>query len=148
MTEKDPLGLSQHAPGAKLDAGKVRAALVLDGFSRALWAVSEVGTFGANKYTDNGWMSVGNGLSRYADAAARHKLKRAAGEENDPDSNLKHLAHEAWNVLAQLELLLRKEQDGKDNNAQGVQSKSPRDIFQEETQRTEGPFESGLVLRD
>lgn len=34
--ESDPHGKSQHDPGAKLDAGKLRAALVLGGFANAL----------------------------------------------------------------------------------------------------------------
>ena len=47
--------------GIKLDNGKNRLGLVLDGFSHALWLVRCVGTFGANKYTDNGWQEVKNG---------------------------------------------------------------------------------------
>ena len=108
--EEDPNGKSPNEPGAKLDAGKVRVGLVMDGFARALWAVSEVGTFGARKYAENGWMSVPNGIARYHDAAARHDLKMAMGETHDKDSDLLHLAHKAWNVLAELELRLRDEQ--------------------------------------
>jgi len=106
MPEQDPNGLNAHQPGAKLDAGKVRAGLVLGGFSRALWAVSEVGTFGARKYTDNGWRSVENGIDRYTDAMARHLLLEAMGHCTDPDSELLHAAHTAWNALARLELML------------------------------------------
>lgn len=105
--ETDPNGLDPHAPGAKLDAGKVRPDLILDGFSLALWAVAEVGTYGAKKYTENGWASVDRGEIRYRAAAGRHRLKRAR-ESHDPDTQLLHLAHEAWNVLAELELHLRK----------------------------------------
>ena len=54
--ELDPNGKDPHAPGAKLDQGKIRMGLVMGGFARALLAVGEVGTFGANKYSDNGWM--------------------------------------------------------------------------------------------
>lgn len=103
MTEKDPAGIDQHAPGAKLDQGKPRAALVIGGFARALMEVSKVGTFGANKYTDNGWKEVPNAEARYRDAGVRHLLYRMAGAEIDPDSHLSHLAHQAWNVLAELE---------------------------------------------
>ena len=46
---------AQHEPGAKLDSGKIRPSLVLGGFARALAEVSAVGTFGAEKYSDNGW---------------------------------------------------------------------------------------------
>jgi hypothetical protein len=108
--EADPTGRPANAPGAKLDAGKVRPALVLRGFARALWKVSEVGTFGARKYTDNGWVEVPNGEERYADAQMRHFLKDAMGEAVDADSNIEHLAHEAWNALAKLDLALRRKE--------------------------------------
>lgn len=105
--EADPHGLDPHAPGAKLDAGKIRPDLIIDGFSMALWAVAEVGTHGAAKYTEGGWQHVEEGVKRYRAAAGRHRLKRAR-ESHDQDSKLLHLAHEAWNVLAELELTLRK----------------------------------------
>jgi len=105
-TEKTPDGIDQHAPGAKLDAGKLRPALVLDGFANALLAVVKVGTDGAAKYTDNGWREVTNGFQRYSDAEGRHRLYRAAGETHDKLSGSLHLAHEAWNALAKLELYL------------------------------------------
>jgi hypothetical protein len=105
--ELDPTGIDQHTAGAKLDAGKVRPDLVLGGFARALWEVSRVGTFGSMKYTDNGWMLVANGEARYADAGMRHYLKKHMGETHDPDSDLHHLAHEAWNALAKLDLHIR-----------------------------------------
>lgn len=108
--QADPNGLDQHSPGAKVDAGKLRAGLVLGGFSRALQAVAAVGTFGANKYTDNGWMSVPNGQARYTDALFRHLLTEAAGEALDPESNLHHAAHAAWNALARLDLMIREQE--------------------------------------
>ena len=107
--EEDPSGLDQHSPGAKLDQGKPMVSLVLGGFARALMEVAKVGTFGAKKYTPNGWMSVANGIDRYSDAKARHQLYEAMGEEHDPDSGLLHAAHEAWNALAVLELKLREQ---------------------------------------
>lgn len=111
MSEHTPDGLSQHEPGAKVDAGKIRAHLVLGNFPRALEAVSEVGTFGANKYTDNGWLDVQNAQERYCDALLRHYLKKQKGEDIDSDSGLLHDAHLAWNALATLELRLRAEED-------------------------------------
>ena len=103
----DPNGIDQHAPGAKLDNGKPRHGLVLGAFAGALTEVAKVGTFGANKYSDNGWMSVPNGLARYTDAMLRHHFAEAGGEELDDDSGLRHAAHRAWNALAVLELALR-----------------------------------------
>ena len=107
--EVDPSGLDQHSPGAKLDHGKPMVSLVLGGFARALMEVAKVGTFGAKKYTPNGWMSVANGIDRYSDAKVRHQLYEAMGEVSDPDSGLLHAAHEAWNALAVLELKLREQ---------------------------------------
>jgi hypothetical protein len=105
MTEQDPHGIDQHAPGAKLDAGKVLAG-VLGDFSLALAAVAEVGTFGARKYSRGGWQSVPEGEQRYTDALWRHLLTERH-ESHDPDSDLLHAAHLAWNALARLELHLR-----------------------------------------
>jgi hypothetical protein len=105
--EVDPTGISAHDAGAKLDAGKNRMGLVLGGFAQALQAVSEVGTLGANKYSDNGWMSVTDGQNRYTDAMMRHLFKELAGEVIDPDLGVQHAAQVAWNALARLELLLR-----------------------------------------
>lgn len=105
--EIDPSGLDAHSPGAKLDYGKPMIDDILAGFPGALWCVAEIGTFGAEKYTLNGWQSVANGISRYRNAAGRHRLKLQMGEINDKDSGLPHRYHEAWNVLAALELELR-----------------------------------------
>jgi hypothetical protein len=110
-SEQDPTGRSVHAPGAKLDQGKLRAALVMSGFSKALTEVCKIGTHGAEKYSPNGWKSVPNGIERYDDAQERHKLTRWGGELTDPGSKLLHRAHEAWNVLAALELELREEKN-------------------------------------
>lgn len=109
LTETDPTGRDQHAPGAKVDAGKIRAGLVLGNFAHALRAVAEVGTFGAQKYSDNGWLQVPAGIDRYTDALLRHYLAHASGELDDPDSGCSHLAHLAWNALAILELTLNQE---------------------------------------
>jgi hypothetical protein len=101
----DPNGFAQHAPGAKLDAGKVRPSLTIDGFRNALLEVSKVSTMGAAKYSDNGWKQVPDGIQRYTDAMYRHLLAEGVDEE----SGLSHLAHAAWNALAVLELTLTQE---------------------------------------
>lgn len=103
--EKDPNGVDPHQPGAKLDAGKILAA-VLGDFSRALEEVAKVGTAGAKKYTRGGWQSVDNGPQRYTDALWRHLLKHGR-ELRDEDTGCFHLAQVAWNALATLELALR-----------------------------------------
>lgn len=108
--EQDPTGRDPHAPGAKLDAGKLRPTLVIRDMARALEAVIKVATDGANKYTPGGWLEVPNAKERYEDADLRHLLKRFKGEPVDADSKSLHLAHNAWNALAKLELHLREQE--------------------------------------
>lgn len=108
--EYDPTGLASNAPGAKLDAGKIRPTLVLRDMSRALLAVIKIATDGAAKYSPGGWLVVPNGLDRYEDADLRHMLTRFTGVPVDAQSGSKHLAHEAWNALAKLELAIRAEE--------------------------------------
>lgn len=108
--EADPTGRDAHSPGAKLDAGKLQPSLIIGDMSRALAAVTKIGTDGALKYTPGGWLEVPAGFKRYEDAQLRHMLKRFGGESNDPDSGSLHLAHEAWNALAKLELYLREQE--------------------------------------
>lgn len=125
--EHDPDGLAPNAPGAKLDAGKVRPELIIRGFSRALLAVAAVGTYGANRYSDDGWEEVKNGTKRYTNAMYRHLLAEHTGELCDKDSGLLHAAHAAWNALARLELMLRGsdgESCGKLND--GVRCRMPK----------------------
>lgn len=108
MNEMDPTGRDQHEPGAKLDAGKNRLGLVLGAFALALEEVGKVGTYGANKYTANGWLAVPDGEARYTDAMLRHYLKEAQGELCDKDTEILHAAQLAWNALARLNLILAK----------------------------------------
>jgi hypothetical protein len=104
----DPHGVPQHSPGAKNDAGKIRASLLLS-FPRALWAIATVADYGSRKYTRNGWEHVPEGEERYEDAKWRHLLMGQM-EENDQESGLPHAWHAAWGVLATLELQLRKQE--------------------------------------
>lgn len=90
--------------GIKLDTEKPRMDLVFSGFSKALQLVGDIGTYGAVKYTDNGWQEVDNGIERYLSAMLRHYFKYKDGEYYDRESELPHLAHMAWNALAVLEL--------------------------------------------
>ena len=103
----DPTGVDQHAPGAKLDGGKLRPALVLGGFASAVEAMVKVGSDGACKYTDNGWKTVPNGKARYEDALLRHLLAHLRGEEIDEESGSPHISHCMWNAAAIYELTTR-----------------------------------------
>jgi len=92
--------------GCKNDSDKPIAGTVLQDFGNALTAVSVVGTFGAKKYAKSNWLKVESGIERYTDAMARHFLIEAY-QTYDPESNIIHAAHTAWNALARLELMLR-----------------------------------------
>lgn len=109
--EEPPLDAYMHTPGAKDDENKLRAGLVLGGFSNALTEVCRVGTYGAEKYSENGWMHVPDGKNRYKDAAMRHLLEHMGGVMfNYEDGNVRHLAQVCWNLLAVLEFEIAEEQ--------------------------------------
>lgn len=98
--------------GAKDDGKKPDLDLVLGDFAAALQLVGDVGTFGAKKYTDHGWLRVDNGIRRYTSAMLRHYFKESDGEYLDPEMNLPHAAAIAWNALARLQLIIN-ERKGK-----------------------------------
>lgn len=101
------MNATQHLQaGKKHDQGKAQPALVLHSMSRAVQAVVEVATFGAGKYSPDNWLLVPDAINRYSNAKQRHMLLGAT-ESHDEESGLLHAAHEAWNALAVLELMLR-----------------------------------------
>lgn len=106
--ESDPTGRDQHEPGAKTDAGKPDLSLLIL-FGRALTAVGEVGTYGAEKYTRGGWQTVPDGINRYTAALLRHVFQEQT-DRYDSDLPVLHAAQVAWNALARLELILREEE--------------------------------------
>lgn len=98
--------------------GKVRVELVDDGFPLALREVAKVMTWAqtAKGYKDHDWQNLPNWEQQLAAATSRHRtdfiIQRYVEELgyddcNDPESQLTHKAHEAFGVLAQLELMLR-----------------------------------------
>jgi hypothetical protein len=56
-------------------------------------------TFGANKYTDDGWRQVPDGKHRYYAALLRHLEAYQRGEETDLETGLSHLAHAGCNLI-------------------------------------------------
>lgn len=106
MIEVDPHGKAAKEPGSKLDAGKNQPSYAVEYFPRAIGAISDIGEFGARKYTRGGWKTVPDGKLRYKDAMLRHLLKEYIEGPYDQDSKLLHLAHLAWNAMAILELEL------------------------------------------
>lgn len=107
--------MTLHVKGAKDDKGKLRMGLVISGFIPAILEVCKIGTFGANKYTANGWQEVEQGYDRYEDAMWRHWSAFKMGEANDPESGFPHLAHFAWNALAILTFYLKGKIHGSEN---------------------------------
>lgn len=95
------------AAGVKDHKGKVQMGLIMMDFARALKAVAEVGQVGIEKYYPSGWITVPNGESLYTDAMMRHFIEEGLGNMVDPEDNLFHAAHTAWNALARLDLMLR-----------------------------------------
>lgn len=98
--------------------GKVRVELVDDGFPLALREVAKVMTWAqtAKGYKDHDWLNLPDAQVQLAAAASRHRSDQiiqhlVAGlplaDCVDPESNIVHKAHEAFGVLAQLELMLR-----------------------------------------
>ena len=76
--------------GEKYDGGKLRMDLLPFG---PVEEIVKVLTFGAKKYSDNNWMIVPDAVKRYEAAMLRHISAYKRGEELDPESGLKHLAH-------------------------------------------------------
>lgn len=98
--------------------GKVRVQLVDDGFPLALREVAKVMTWAqtAKGYKDHDWQNLPDAQTELAAAASRHRTDQIMMhvvegkpllECTDAESKLVHKAHEAFGVLAQLELMLR-----------------------------------------
>ena len=98
--------------------GKVRVELVDDGFPLALREVAKVMTWAqtAKGYKDHDWLNLPDAQVQLAAAASRHRTDQITQhvvydvpllECVDPESSIVHKAHEAFGVLAQLELMLR-----------------------------------------
>jgi len=98
--------------------GKIRVELVDHGFPLALREVANVMTWAqtAKGYKDHDWQNLPNAEVALEAAASRHRtdhIKQRVVDELliercvDPESGLLHKAHEAFGVLAQLELMLR-----------------------------------------
>lgn len=98
--------LNNFVKEMKYDEGKLLGNVIFEDFPDAIREVIRVATFGAKKYARSSWKTVSNGKQRYSDAKARHFLDASAGIDLDSESGLDHLAHEAWNALAVLQLKL------------------------------------------
>lgn len=96
--------------------GKVQMDLFDSGFPSAITEVAKVMTWAAeNKgYKPHDWKGLPNAETEFSAAASRHRVKGfiqkaegiAAIDRTDEESNIVHLAHAAFNILAELELVL------------------------------------------
>lgn len=65
----------------------------------ALLELAKVAGYGAKKYATHNYL-LGYEYTLSINAASRHLLQFAAGEDLDPETGLCHAAHAAWNCLA------------------------------------------------
>ena len=63
--------------------------------------IVKVYTVGANKYGDNQWQNLDNGIKRYKGALLRH-LFESDTKDIDDETGCYHLAQVAWNALTML----------------------------------------------
>ena len=75
---------------SKHDEGKTRWDLLP---LKQVEEIVDVITWGAKKYTDNGWKTLENAEERYFAAMMRHIAAHRRGEMCDNESKLSHLAH-------------------------------------------------------
>lgn len=78
------------------DTGKLKTHLMPPEWQLLL---SQVLHQGSKKYDDNNWL-LGMPASKCLSAAERHLLKWKMGEAVDDETQLSHLGHAAWNLLA------------------------------------------------
>lgn len=82
--------------GRKDDSGKLRYDLV-DPYALA-WLVASL-TYGATKYAAENWRLVDDWRNRYYAALIRHIEAWRAGEDDDEESGLPHLANAMFCVM-------------------------------------------------
>jgi len=96
--------------------GKVKMQLFDEGFPNAILEIAKVMTWAetAKGYQPNDFKNLPNAETEFSAAASRHRVKGfiqkaegvAAIDRTDEESNIVHLAHTAFNILAELELVL------------------------------------------
>ena len=86
---KDSGNRTEFATGQKRDSGKPPITLLDRDF---IEGTAQVMRFGAEKYNRYNWCG-GISHTRLADAAMRHLIAWAGGEDLDPESGLPHIDH-------------------------------------------------------
>lgn len=126
--------------GKKYDEGKNRMGLMCENFSRALWEVAKVSTFGSLRYGANNWQHLENPKERYMDALCRHLFQHLQGNKVDSDSGLLHLSAVCWNALALLEFEVKGKTD--------VEYKEPKDYVRDYINTEEGAKKVIEILKE
>lgn len=94
----------------------------------ALERIGEVLDAGQKKYAPNNWRKIDK-RSRYYSAALRHLFAWNRGEDKDPETSLKHLAHAACSLLFLLEAEeLGLGEDDRPTSKKQVPSKEKREM--------------------
>ena len=100
----------------KDDGGKPMVySLFLAYFPRAIREVARVSEYGMKKYhakpETQGFRAVPDAVRRYGDGLVRHLLDEITdGPINEKDGGVRHMAQQAWNAMARLEVALEKEE--------------------------------------
>lgn len=76
--------------------------------------IVKVYTAGAEKYGENQWQTLTDGINRYKAALLRHLVEFDKGNEIDEDTQCRHLAQVAWNAIAMLHLSKKLKTEPKD----------------------------------
>lgn len=84
----------------KADANKPDLSSLFRAFGPVFDDLARLTTFGEQKYSHLGWREQTNGEARYLSAAMRHISAHLSGTDIDPESNLPHLVHAAWSIMA------------------------------------------------
>ncbi len=90
--------------GHKADNGKPKISLIP---SVAIKETAKAFTFGADKYGQHNYRK-GIAYTRLIDAAMRHILAFADGENNDPESGNSHLGHASANLAMLMDMFERR----------------------------------------
>ncbi|MCQ2574534.1 MAG: DUF5664 domain-containing protein [Alphaproteobacteria bacterium] len=98
--------------GIKYDNGKRRIAETIIDFKDSIEALTDVWTYGANKYAKSNWKQLDNAIDRYTNAMLRHLLAEDTNRYDD-ETKLLHAAHIAFNALARLHFIIEEEKEKK-----------------------------------
>lgn len=123
--------MTEYNLGLKYDSGKLRWDLLP---IEEVEEIVQILTFGAEKYTDNSWQEVEKGIERYYAALMRHLVDWRKGEDIDPESKCRHLAHAACNVL--FLLYLTKSKLGDDGCYPSFNPSDPKNTYSIELHST------------